>query len=346
MPDGTAARALLGARAAPLDTLFAHWRVAFAPLIVDANGAALLARTEAAVQLAYARLALRHGHLGDDFHAYHNEGHILEICAGRIDRLHATPGADALSLRDWCALILFGAGHDLRQREAAQSCAGVGANERASIEETRRILDVCGFSPEHDADLYLATELTIAGSTFDARPPPGGFRFNAADLVQSGGALAAKLDQALDALRPDWRSDADLVHAQRLALIAADLDTANVAESFAAFAASGEHLCREREMLSGRSLAAGESALPVLGFLGDGQDRFFFDLHRFHSALGRAAFGAAKQANAPRLKALGLGLRARIARDGPPANGNQVIAAYRATLADLLDPTGQSASSL
>lgn len=346
VPDAAAARALLGTHAAPLDVLFARWRSTFAPLIVDAGDAAALARTEEATRLAYARLALRHGRLGNDFHAYHNEGHILEICAGRIERLHATPGADRLTLRDWCALILFGAGHDLRQRETTGSRVGVGANERASIEETVRILDLCGFSRERDADLYLAIELMIAGSTFDARPPPGGFRFNAADLVQSGGALAAQLDQTLDTLRPAWRSDADLVRAHQLALIAADLDTANVAEPFPVFARSGESLCREREMLSGRSLAAGESALPVLGFLSDGQDRFFFELHRFHSALGRLAFEAAKRANAPRLKALGVGLRTRVALGGLPGNGDQVIAAYRATLANLLEPAPEAASSL
>jgi len=176
----------------------------------------------------------------------------------------------------------------------------------------------------------------IAGSTFDARPPPGGHLYNAADLVQSGGALAARLDQVLDARRPDWRNDAGLVHAQRLALIAADLDTANVSEPFRQFATSAENLCREREMLSGRSLDAGESALPVLGFLTDGQDRFFFDLHRFHSEPGRAAFEAGKQANAPKLKALCMGVRARIAVQGAPSDGNQVIGAYRETLADLL----------
>lgn len=346
LPDIAAATALLGYKTARLDALSAYWRTLFAPLVADEGDIALLRRTADAVRLAYARLALRHGHLGSDLHAYHNEGHIFEICAGRIDRLHATRGAESLSVRDWCALILFGAGHDLRQREAPQSFGGVGANERASIEETHRILDVCGFSRERDADLYLATELTIAGSTFDARPPPGGFHFNAADLVQSGGALAAKLDQTLDAQRPGWRGEDAIVHAQRLALIAADLDTANVAEPFEIFARSGENLCREREMLAGRSLAAGESALPVLNFLSDGQDRFFSELHRFHSALGCAAFDAAKQENAPKLKALGMGLRARIALGGQPTSGNQVIAAYQETLAGLLDPAGETASSL
>jgi hypothetical protein len=48
-----------------------------------------------------------------------------------------------------------------------------------------------------------------------------------------------------------------------------------------------------------------------------------------------AAFGAGKDANAPKLKALCMGVRARIAMQGPPQTGEQVIDTYRATLADL-----------
>ena len=337
MPDVAAARALAGTTAAPLEALLAGRRGAFASLLKLPADSVLLAATEDAVRLGHARLALRHGHLGSDFHAYHNEGHVLEICGERMDRLRESLGLNALSLREWCALMLFGAGHDLRQREASQLVDGVGANERASIEETQRILDACGFSRERDADLYAALELMIAGSTFDARPAAGGYQYNAADLVQSGGALASRLDQVLDTRCPDWRTQPALIAAQRLALIAADLDTANVAEPFAKFATTAENLCREREMLSGRSLAAGESALPVLGFLTEGQDHFFFELHRFQSEAGLSAFGPGKDANAPKLKALCMGVRARIAVQGSPQTGEQVIAAYRATLADLIE---------
>ena len=332
LPTPKSARALLATHDAALEAMLAARRRDFEPLAVGADGEALLDRTETAVRLAYARLASRHGRLGTDFHAYHNEGHILEICADRIPRVFAAPGAHELALQDWCALMLFGAGHDLRQREAQLFYAGIGANERASTEETLRIMDISGFEPERDVDLYVALELMIAGSTFDARAPGGG-AYNAAELVQSGGALAAKLDVKLDKHRPGWRSDPALLRGHRLALIAADLDTANVADTFAAFAANGENLCCEREMLSGRSLDAGESALPALGFLTDGQDRFFFDLHRFNSDLGHAAFDAGKQANAPLLKALTLGVRARLAVGGPPATGRQVIDAYREAVA-------------
>lgn len=336
MPDVASARTLLGEAALPLDTLFARRRQQWAALLDTDSDRGLLERTEDAVRLAYARLALRHGHLGTDFHAYHNEGHILEICAGRIDRVVEACGLAAMPLADWCALMLFGAGHDLRQREAPQCVSGVGANERASIVETHRILAICGFSPERDVDFYIATELMIAGSTFDARPPAGGYPYNAADLVQSGGALAATLDRTLDEHAPGWREVPSRLNAYRLALIAADLDTANVAEPFEQFAQSAENLCREREMLSGRSLDAAESALPTLGFLTGGQDYFFFELHRFHSDAGRLAFASGKHANAGKLRALAMGVRAHIALAGAPANGAQVLAVYRQVLADML----------
>lgn len=336
VPDVAAARALAGERFAELDAALATRRSELAPLAGAPAEQRLLDRCEDAIRIAYARLARRHGGWSDDFHAYHNEGHILEIFSGRIGRLIGTRGAFALSLRDWCALALFAACHDLRQREEPAYAAGVGANERASLEESRRLLAAVGFDEHADADLAIALDLMIAGSTFDARPPPGGTAFNAAELVQSGGALASQLERKLDKHRPAWRDDPSLVHALGLALIAADLDTANVAEPFVQFAATAANLCREREMLCRRNLDSSESAQPVLGFLTDGQDRFFFDLHRFHSEFGRAAFEQAKAANAERLKSLSLGLRARIAVVGRPASGSQVLKAYGEAVAGLV----------
>ncbi len=336
LPDVAAARAQLGAHAEPIDLLGQRQRERLRSRIAGGDDEALLERTLGALLLAYARMTFRHGRLGHDLHAYHNEGHIKEICGVRFERLLDSPGAQSLSLRDCCALLLFGAGHDLRQREAGPPSAGVGANELASLLEMARILDVCGFDREGDLDLHLALELAIAGSTFDAAPLPGALRLNAADLVQSGGALAPRLGRILDDLAPDWREDARIVHARKLALLAADLDTANVAEPFAEFAASGERLCREREMLSGRSLSATDSALPVLSFLSDGQLRFFFELHDFHSTLGRAAFEPAKRVNAPLLRALAIGLRARVAVGVGASSGEQVLEAYHAAIASVL----------
>ncbi len=335
--DVDTARRIVGERIRPLETILARRHAQLQPLTsTSADSEALLTRCANALRIAFVRMACRHGSLGEDFHAYHNETHILDILGPRIDRLIATHGVFALSLRDWCVLNLFAACHDLRQRELSMYEAGVGANERASIEETFRLLDHCGFSRSIDSDIFLAIDLTIGGSTFDARPPPGSAAFNAAELVQSGGALAAKLSQKLDKHRPDWRDDPRIVHAHELALITADLDTANVAESFDRFASSAENLCLEREMLCMRDLDSAESAQPVLGFLTDGQNRFFFDLHRFNSELGRQSFGPAKDDNAARLKSLSLGLRARIAMRGRPESGRQVLKAYAETVAGLV----------
>ncbi len=337
VPDSSAARLRAGNLLDPLNAILENRQRQLAPLLSTREDAhALLARCAEVIRVAYVRLAIRHGSLGDDFHAYHNEGHILDILGPRMDRLIEACGLLALDLADWCVLNLFAACHDLRQRETSMYEAGVGANERASIEETFRLLDDCGFSRRADASLYTAMDLTIGGSTFDARPPPGGAAFNAAELVQSGGALAAKLTQKLDKHSPGWRDTGAIVRAHELALIAADLDTANVAEPFARFAASAENLCLEREMLCGRDLEAIESAQPVLGFLTDGQDRFFFDLHRFNSELGRQSFASAKEENAARLKSLSLGLRARIAMRGRPQSGRQVLNAYSETVAGLV----------
>lgn len=334
VPDVAQARLRLIGRAPEVTDALARRRAALAPLVRDGD-TALLDRCDAAVELAYARLALRHGAWGSDFHAYHNEQHILEIFDSRIARLMDEIGLDALRLEDWLLLGLFAACHDLRQREPAEYSAGVGSNERASIEEGFRILDLAGFSHEHDAAFFVGLELTIAGSTFDARPPAKDWEYNSVDLVQSGGALASKLGAKLDKHAPGWRDDPVVVHAQELALVAADLDTANVAEPFARFVETGMRLCLEREMRCHRSPDESTSALPVLGFLTDGQERFFFDLHRFNSDAGRLAFSAAKRANAAPLKALTMALRARVAMAGRPRSGNEVIETMRVLTREL-----------
>lgn len=130
------------------------------------------ARSRDAALLGAARLGLRHGSFGTDFHAYHNEIHVLEVGQRRLARMFEGMGAAAPDSRDASALLLFAACHDLRQREVVDVPGPVGGNEAASIAETFRILDAAGFSREADRDQYVALELMIAGSTFDARPTP------------------------------------------------------------------------------------------------------------------------------------------------------------------------------
>lgn len=288
-----------------------------------------LERTERALTLGLARFGLRHGSWGSDYHHYHNENHALEVLDGRLGRLMDQVGVESLSGHDWLALSLFGTCHDLRQREVIDFRHPIGNNEAASIAETTRILALAGFEPERDRGLYLAMELMIAGSTFDARPaPPVPENYNPAEVVASGGALAPKLPTILDSERPGWRDDAQIVRAVELAQIASDLDTANVGEPLVWLAESASRLCQEREMRSGRALDAADSGPPCVGFLSDGQERYFFDLHRFCSDPGRATFAAAKDANAERVRLMSARLRERWSPREVPRNGREVLAEF------------------
>ncbi|MCX7556272.1 hypothetical protein OS187_05465 [Xanthomonadaceae bacterium JHOS43] len=302
VPDADAGAALLLSRRPELLAWLAQWKHGLVARFGDSIRADA-SRTQAALRVALARVGLRHGSWGQDFHAYHNENHALELMDGRLSRLvrHADTLLDG---RDRMALALFCACHDLRQRENGDADLPVGANEAASVAESARILASAGFDPRHDAWLYRTLELAIAGSTFDALPLPEHSRSNTAELAARGGPLAPRLSDWLDARQPDWCNDPVTVHALRLAQIASDLDTANVAEPLLELAASSIRLCEEREMRAGRSLTSPESAEPCFSFLTDGQERYFFELHRFCSDVGRLAFADGKRDNEGPLRAL------------------------------------------
>lgn len=279
-----------------------------------------------AALLGAARLGLRHGHLGQDPHDYHNEDHVLELAERRLGRVMDTLGDAGLPPADWLALLLFAACHDLRQRETFDVPGPVGGNEAASIAETFRILGQCGFDPTRDRELYVALELMIAGSTFDARPlphPEDGM------ATAAGGSLARGLGVWLDGERPDWTVDPAARRGERLARLAADLDTGNVGERFDLLGDSALRLCRERERRAGRPLDKPASGASCLGFLTRGQSFYFFELHRFCSREGERVFGAAKAANAPGVRRTSEALTARF-EDQPPASGQAVLEAFAA----------------
>jgi hypothetical protein len=329
LPDVASAQRLIGARRPDFAELLATRRERL--LSAFGNGLAeALARTEDALTLGLARFGTRHGSWGTDYHHYHNENHALEVLDGRLGRLMDQIGLDALTGPDWLALSLFATCHDLRQREVLDFRHPMGNNEAASVDETRRILLLAGFNPARDQALFTAMELMIAGSTFDARPAPTAHDYNPAEVVTSGGALAPKLAMVLDNERAGWRAEPDIVRAVELAQIASDLDTANVGEPLVWLAESASRLCQEREMRSGRALDGPDSALPCVGFLSDGQERYFFDLHRFCSEPGRATFAAAKQANAERVQQMSAQLRARWTPRHGPRNGLEVLAEFSA----------------
>jgi hypothetical protein len=279
-----------------------------------------------AVVLATTRLALRHGSLGEDLHAYHNESHVFELAERRLLRLLQTLGQDALTTDDLNALFLFAACHDLRQRETEDPPGPVGGNEMASIAETRRILASCGFDAESD-DQVIALMLMIAGSTFDARPVPESAAAADDASVLAGGALARGLALWLDSDWPHWRENPAAVRGERLARLAADLDTGNVGESFDQLCDTALRLCREREWRDGRSLDSPASATSCLAFLGLGQQHYFFELHRFCSREGERVFGPGKQANAARVRRTTAALLERFAARAP-INGQEVVSAF------------------
>ena len=246
--DAATARRLVAERCPQLLDLLEHRRRRFAPLLAQ-NPEAPVTQAEDAILLAFCRLAYRHGSWGKDFHHYHNEGHIFEILGSRLERLIDTIGLETLSLRDWFLLTLFAAAHDLRQREVPEFAAGIGANERASIEETFRILRACGFTQARNADVFLGIELMIAGSTIRRAPAAesNGIQqrrwwCNPAvrwpcDWIPSSTSTRTGAD-------PQYRACAGP------ATIAAGPRHGHVAEPFPLFMASAERLCLEREMRS------------------------------------------------------------------------------------------------
>lgn len=284
-------------------------------------------RAHNAAVLATARLAVRHGRLGTDFHDYHNEQHVLELAERRLLRLVSTPAATTIAREDLTALLLFSACHDLRQREPQHPSGPIGGNEWASIAETLRILVACGFNPDADRELMTALPMMIAGSTFDIRPQPA-TTMRADDVsALAGGAFARGLGLWLDNQAPYWREDPAALRGERLARLGADLDTGNVGEEFGLLCDTAVRLCREREMRAGRDLASAASAAPCLAFLGLGQQHYFFELHRFCSREGERTFGPSKQANSARVRQTTAALLAQFAPQ-PPAHGLAVIQAF------------------
>lgn len=284
-------------------------------------------RTLDAAILGTARLGLRHGSFGDDFHAYHNETHVLEVGERRLLRLLGGIGSAAPGASDVAALMMFAACHDLRQRETFDVPGPVGGNEAASIAETFRILDACGFDRRVDHTQFVALELMIAGSTFDAHPTvlPDPQTEELPGLA--GGALARGLALWLDSSLPRWRENSEARRGERLARLAADLDTANVGEEFVQLCETALRLCREREMRAGRRLDSPQSAMPCLSFLGVGQEYYFYQLHRFSSREGERVFGPQKMLNGPMVRDTTAALNASFSGQ-PPASGDAVLRVF------------------
>ena len=278
-----------------------------------------------ATLLGTARLGMRHGNFGTDFHHYHNENHIMDLAERRLGRMIETCGLGVMPSDDWLALVLFSACHDLRQRETKDCPGPTGGNEASSISETFRILDVCGFDREVDRSVYVAMELMIAGSTFDPRLSEASP--DTANLT--GGALARSIGLWLDGGQPMWREDADARRGERLGRMAADIDTANVGEDFHLLGQSALQLAEEQLMRRQISPEQPDSAQPALSFLSYGQHHYFFDLHRFSSREAERVFGPQKLANAEKVRKTSMALMTQF-ESSPAANGRVVMEAFAA----------------
>jgi len=317
LPDVASARALLAERRPDITERLTAVATRFK---VDPRA------LDAAI-LGTARLAHRHGSFSDDFHAYHNETHVLEVGERRLVRMLETVGEMGPRPEDISALLMFAACHDLRQREPYDFPGPVGGNEASSSAECFRIMDAAGFDRVADRGQYVALELMITGSTFDAKPKPHSDPQTDQLPEVSGGALARGLHLWLDTAVPGWREQADARRGERLARLAADLDTANVGEDFVQLCETAMRLCREREFRWHRALDSDESAMPCLGFLGNGQEFYFYELHAFSSREGERVYGPGKLSNGPKVRETTAALLARFASK-PPRNGTEVLAAF------------------
>ena len=71
----------------------------------------------------------------------------------------------------------------------------------------------------------------------------------------------------------------------------------------------------------------------MLRFLTDGQEHYFFDLHRFNSDSGRLTFEKAKFENAEKLKKLATRLRTQALRPELQIDGRHMLAGFRQIVA-------------
>ena len=83
---------------------------------------------------------------------------------------------------------------------------------------------------------------------------------------------------------------------------------------------------------AGRRLDSPEAGASCLGFLAEGQERYVFNLQRFASREGRAAFGTQRDANAARVRETSRRLREHFATQ-TPRDAHAVILAFRSLAA-------------
>jgi len=283
----------------------------------------LLEHSMDAAVLTLARVSMRHGSLSEDHHHYHDEIHPTALL-GRLFRIYDSPRGSEIDTRERLYLAMFAGAHDLRQREGTDvGPDGVGANERGSADECRRIMDIAGFDRDTDADGYELITQMIHGTTFNLGFGPEADKWPL-------GALAPKLIKDLIDEHPDWQQRPELQRQIKLIPLASDVDTGSVADQFDDYALEATKLACEMQNRKGNGELDASTASGVLDFLTDGQERFFFELQQFNSDIARDVLTEAKEENSRRLKELTGWMRENYSKavgDGH-TTGEDVISAF------------------
>ena len=283
-------------------------------------------RGYAACVICVARILSRHGSMAGDHFNYHDELHAYDLITHLRELFHTEPGG-AVSAEQWMYLAIFANGHDLRQKETGYGEDGVGNNERASADEAARILSDVGFDPEFQQPMFQLLRWMIHGTTF----LPTTMEFG--DTIMGPGAIAPFIAERI---REEGHAVGELTadQAAEMVLLAADIDTANVAQSIDQFTIRSARLCRELHKMDGHTTLGHDTSASVLEFLTKGQERYFFVLQRFNSHIARSAFEESKQRTGRHLKELTRWTReefgGRAEQGELSASGEKILRAYLA----------------
>ncbi len=253
-------------------------------------------KTYGAGLICLARMAARLGTTADQHYNYHDELHPIDLLDHMLILLR-TSDAEHITPPEWMFLFIFSAAHDLRQEYPGYDDNGVGNNECASADEALRILELAGFDRDQEYPMFEVIEWMIHGTTF---------LLDEMELVGNTfgpGALAPKLAEKIRASGQSFGSFSNEQVAE-LVLLAADIDTANVAEPIDQFAEQSESLCREFHKLQGISLSSPESGKTTFGFLTRGQEQYFFKSQKFNSKVASSALSESKARTGEQLREL------------------------------------------
>ena len=233
----------------------------------------VLDKVKQAMRVAFARMALRNGILSTQPRPYHNEGHINDLLE-RLILCSRHKSSESVPEYGWMLLSFFAATHDLRQAEDNTPLENtlVGRNESASFDEAIRIIDLVDPKQRFRQKYRDILQLMIYGSTFSHGQGAG--------LVFEGNLALPLLAEVKDITAID----------RELVLLACDVDTANVSLSITQYAQSAIKVFRELQSHHNPEYSA-------RAFFSEQQYRYFLELQKFHSTLGKAVFEPMKQRN-------------------------------------------------